>query len=107
MQINRATRQDVVYTLKNGKGRNSRFFRLLISPNTLQNKVSFVVSKKVAKKAVDRNKIKRRGMAIVREIMKNKVKTEENPKNYIFLANNLVNKALFKEIKEDIVGIFA
>ena len=103
MKIHRATRQDVVYTLKNGKGRNLRFFRLLTSKNLEKTTVSFVVSKKVAKKAIDRNKIKRRGMSIFRQIMKN---INEDPKNYVFLANNLANKALFNEIKDDIMNIF-
>ena len=106
MKTNRATRQDVVYTLKNGKSRNLRFFRLLTSPNTTKTTVSFIVSKKVAKKAIDRNKIKRRGMAIMRQIMKNKLESAEKPKNYTFLANNLVKQALFREIKEDIQSVF-
>ena len=107
MRIYRATRQDVVYTLKNGKSRNLRFFRLLTSPNTTKTTVSFIVSKKVAKKAIDRNKIKRRGMAIMRQILKDKPEAVEKSKNYTFLANNLVKQALFKEVKEDIQSIFS
>ena len=42
-------------------------------------------------------------MSIFRQIMKN---IKEDPKNYVFLANNLANKALFNEIKDDIMNIF-
>ena len=65
-------------------------------------KVGFVVSKKVSKKAVIRNKIKRR----LREIYRtNKYFLHENI-SIIFTAKPEIIMANYNEIKEDVLNLF-
>lgn len=65
------------------------------------NRFGIIISLKVSKKAVIRNKIRRR----IREILKNNiVKNKENRDFVIIVSKNIIDKD-FQEIKENILKI--
>lgn len=75
-KTNRLTRQDIETVFKNGKNAHTPLFGLsyITQNNTQSNKYSIVVSKKVAKTAVVRNKLRRRGYSILKkesDVLKN------------------------------------
>lgn len=66
----RIERKNFQYILKNGKRLNSKSFTLYLAKieqnkDFLDTRVSFSVSKKVSKTAVNRNKLRRRGYSII------------------------------------------
>lgn len=93
---NRLSAAEIEYAKTNGLKRNSNNFTLLYSQTELDPKFAIVVSKKVSKKAVDRNKIKR----IVREAIKANINKLKG--NYLIIARpnvlNLENEQIVKEI---------
>lgn len=78
------------------------FLKVKITKSSIsQNKYGFVVSNQVSKKAVKRNKIKRRLKAIIRGLdadIKNKL-------NIIIIALPAAQNADFNELKRDIIVI--
>ncbi|MEY2664398.1 MAG: Ribonuclease [Candidatus Parcubacteria bacterium] len=92
------------------KGRlvHSRFF--IIKVVKVDEKSRFAVSapKKVAKSAVDRNKIQRRTYSAIREIFFSKKAQKEAQKNIqaVFIAKNPVLTATLPQITEDIRTAF-
>jgi ribonuclease P protein component len=82
--------------MKKGGFKSSSLFSLRILKNPLKSKgFSVVVSKKVAKTAVLRNKIRRRTYEVLQKIPK-------TPYSVILFAKNGVEKATFQEIEADI-----
>ena len=56
----RLNRENIDFILKKGKLLKSRFFLIRIVQNSLEfNRFALIVSKKIHKKAVDRNKLRR------------------------------------------------
>ncbi len=84
--------------IKNGKKFSGSFFNFRYIYNTNISKYAIVVPKKNTKKAVDRNKYKRRGYYILRIILPLK-----GVGIFIYKKNGL--KASFQEIKKDIFYI--
>jgi ribonuclease P protein component len=82
--------------LKSGNSIYSSLFSFKYIKNN-EYKYSFVVSKKISKKAVERNKLKRYGYEALRSIAKNDC-------SGIFVFKN---KASFYKIKEEISYIFS
>lgn len=83
------------------KGRNV-FLRYLIN-GTDKTKVGFVVSKKVSKLAVERNKIKRR----MREVVRLKKKDIKDGLSIIIISLPQIKAAGYKEIKEDLENLLS
>ncbi|MFZ3054594.1 MAG: ribonuclease P protein component [Minisyncoccales bacterium] len=79
---------------------NSIFLKYLAN-GTDKTKVGFVVSKKVSKLAVKRNKTKRR----MREIVRLRKKEIKEGLSIIFIALPSINNAGYEEIKKDIESI--
>ena len=87
--------KDIPLVVKNGKRQNRKYFSLSFLPfSSLQ--VAFVVSNKINKKAVVRNKIKRRLKCAVQ---KNKETLGNN--KIIFFAKKEIEKADFSVILEE------
>ncbi len=85
-----------------GKRRANDFFVVVKRPNMLAyRRFGFVVSKKLYKLAVDRNKLKRRLRAIARELV------EEGSGDYLVIARSPVKTLDFGEIKERLVELVA
>lgn len=81
------------------KGRRASFSSFSVSyikTSEKKTKFAFVVSKKQYKKAVFRNKAKRRLRDLVR-------KTEFSEGNYVFFAKNNINQELFSKLKEEVI----
>lgn len=102
-QKNRLTKKkdfDVVF--KQGKGFVAGFLYLKIKKNNLDSsRFGFIVSKKFSKKAVERNKIKRR----LREIIKKELPKIKKPVDLIVIINpGLEND--FKKLEKAINKLF-
>lgn len=86
-----------------GRGRfvTTPFFLLKYIRNNSENdRYGFVVSKKVSKKATERNKIKRRLRAI---IQKTEHKAQQG-RDIVFMVKKAAVTASFGEIKEETLG---
>ena len=100
---NRINREDFENIMKKGGFSNSGLFSLRFLKN-VENKglsgwrISVVVSKKIAKTAVSRNKIRRRAYSILRKYLKNL----KSPYFIAFFAKKGVEKATFQEFQTDI-----
>jgi ribonuclease P protein component len=94
-------RSDINNVFKNGKAFAGRFVFIRIINNQLKDsRFAFVVSKKVSRKAVIRNKVKRQ----LREIIK---KTKfQNGFDFMIIARPIICSRKFLEIQQDIDEIF-
>ena len=94
-------KSDIGKVFKNGKTVAGRFIFLRVAKNGLRdNRFAFVVSLKVSKKAVIRNKIKRRLREIIRQ-------TElKQGFDFVIIAKPLIVNQNFQEIKQDLNEIF-
>ena len=97
------TKLDFSLFKKRGKILHSHHLTLTVyeAAQTKNNKFSFVVSKKVSKKSVVRNKLKRTGYDTIRSLM---VHIKEKGVSCVFFlkngAENLTKKQLSNEISE-------
>jgi ribonuclease P protein component len=99
-RINRKLFEEVA---KKGKSFSSKYLSLKIAPvSENQSRFAFVVSSKVAKKAVDRNKIKRRARNIVQKNL-GKIKRQINA---IIFFKQGAEKLAFAELEKEINDIF-
>ena len=96
-------KKDFEEVFKKGKGFREDFLFLKIKKNELGvSRIGFVVSKKISRKAVQRNKIKRR----LREVMKFYLSKIETGFDIVFLAKPGIGEKDFQEIKEIAQKIF-
>lgn len=92
-------KKDFENILKNGRFVNGDYFVLRFAENNLDNsRFGFVVSSKVSKKAVDRNKIKRR----LREIVKSLVIEVKSGFDVLIAAKTSIKKATFGEMHQSV-----
>lgn len=98
-------KKDFDITFKNSKSFKNNFFIFKVAKNNLKiNRFGFVISSKVSKKAVIRNKIKRRLSEIIKVEFKNtslEKKANQGMDLVIIVLPGLENKN-FSEIKENI-----
>jgi len=92
-------RKDFQKVMRRGKGLREDFLFLKFLKNNLKVvRVGFIVSQKIAKKATQRNKIKRR----LREGLREKLAQIKKGYDLIFIAQKGIEKKKFSEIKEKI-----
>lgn len=103
LKSNRLSSRDFELVMKKGRIFNSALFSLktLKNKDFLGIKASVVVSKKVAKTAVLRNKIRRRVYSVVGKELKN----SKNPYFLIFFAKKGAEKASFNDQKLEILNL--
>ncbi len=90
-------RKDFEIIFKNSKSLRNGLFILKVAKNSLQtSRFGFIVNQKVSKKAVVRNKVRRRLVAVVKDIEKN-IKPGID---LVFIALSGIEKKEFLEIKE-------
>lgn len=95
--------KDFDFLYKKGKRIKSKFFNIIFIPNNIGfNRFAFIVSAKVDKKAVARNKLKRRMREIIRANY-NKIKTSFD---FIIIALPQAARVDFNELRTDFGGIF-
>lgn len=102
---NRLTkRTDFLLVKEMGTIQQSPFFGLsyFINEKSDNNKVGFIISKKISKKAVVRNKIRRQ----ISEIIYKEINNLPKGFNGIFLVRQNILDADFEEIKSNILKIF-
>lgn len=96
-------RKDFELVFKKGKGFKGDFLFLKVFKNNLEaSRFGFIVSSKISKKAVIRNKIKRRLRAIVRQelpVLKKGV-------DVVVVANSGVENKDFQAIKKELSKVF-
>ncbi len=97
-------KNDFKYVFENGKYQNNSFIRLkIVKNNQIEiSRFGFMVSSKISKKAVERNKIRRRLERIV-QLNIRKIKTGFD---VIILAKPEINKKDYMEIQKDLVNLF-
>ena len=103
-KINRLTKQkDFDHIYKTGKSSFSATMGIKISRNELKNyRFGIVVSTKVSKKAVERNKIKRQ----IRTIIKEKQYKTDNNYDIIIITLPTIKGKKYNEIKKDLNHLF-
>ena len=81
-----------------GKRYNSNIAQLIYTPHPTKH-VSAVVSKKIERKAVDRNKLRRRVYNITRN--------EVDKGVYIFILKKTASETSYKNLKEEIINLIS
>jgi len=95
-------KKDCDSVIKQGRHNADRFLVLKIQRNSLeQSRIGFVVSKKISKKAVERNRIKRR----LREIVKKEISELKNGIDLVFLVKKNIITAEFSEIEYSVKSL--
>jgi ribonuclease P protein component len=95
-------KKDFEATFKKGKFLKSKNFILRFAKNNLEfSRFGFIVSQKVSKKAVVRNKVRRRVSAII----KNSFESIKPGQDIIFIALFGADKKNFSEVKEEVLEI--
>lgn len=99
----RLTRSDFLeIQRKSARREHGSFFILSVTRNTLTHpRIGIVVSKKVAARAVDRNKIDRRAKAVLRATLP----SITDPYDFIFLARKGSKEVLMQEMRHDILTL--
>lgn len=96
-------KKDFDSVFKKGESFKSRSFILKITKNNLgKSRFGFIVSKKVSKKAVVRNKIKRR----LRSIIKQNLKDIKKGMDVVLIILSGIEKKNFTELKEELITAF-
>ena len=100
----RIDKKDVIKVIKEGATYHSPSFLLKVLKNPLKTTLfSVIVSKKVAKTAVSRNKNKRR----VRVIIKKNTQNIPQERFYIIMLKKDLNKSLFQDIEKEVNELLA
>jgi len=95
-------KKDCDSVIKQGRHNADRFLVLKFKSNSLeQSRIGFVVSKKISKKAVERNRIKRR----LREIVKKEISELKNGIDLVFLVKKNIITAEFSEIEYSVKSL--
>ena len=99
---NRLTKKkDFERIFKQGRGfKENALFLKIVEKEAGPTKVGIIVSKKVSKKAVERNKVKRRIREIVRKI------EFKQGFDIIIITHPSAKDLSFEEIKEQIINLF-
>lgn len=99
----RLSKNDIKYILRKGESDYSRFF-IIKSKESKDStpKICVITSKKLAKKAVTRNKIRRRIYEAFRTIIKENDIVEK--KDYILIAKTEILSSDFWDIKKDLLS---
>lgn len=102
-KINRGLgKKDFGVILSRGKTFQTQLFGVKVVPGGTLN-FGWIISKKISKLAVVRNKIKRR----LAEVLANQLKTTTlTPKKMIFLVKKNIIEASIEDIKKDVEYIF-
>lgn len=96
-------KREVERVLKEGKGFKEEFLILKVKKNKLEElRFGFIVSQKVSKKAVVRNKIKRR----LREVVKEEIKGIKKGFDIILIALPKTETKDFQDIRKTIEKLF-
>lgn len=98
-RLNRLTKKkDFEETYQQGKAVGGNFLLIKTKPNQeKQTRIGIVVSKKVAKKATERNKLKRR----IREIVRKKNTKDKLGGDIVIIAKKPSAKASYRELEAD------
>ena len=95
--------KDFRILFRSGRRRESRFFKIIYRPNALSfSRFSFIAPKTVDKRAVMRNRLKRRG----REWMRTSLISLSKPLDIAIIFKKDANKATRKEFYADLVYLF-
>ncbi|MBU1151537.1 ribonuclease P protein component [Patescibacteria group bacterium] len=97
---NRLKKGEIEYTMKKGDKSNSRFFIVKHLKST-ENfpKFCVIISKKINKSAVKRNKLKRQICEILRQTENSELKSS---KNIILIPKKEITQSNFQEIEADL-----
>lgn len=92
--------KDIENVSKKGKSIGSKFFVLKYLPNSSKNsRIGFVISTKISKKAVERNKIKRQ----MREIIRTHINEIPHGYDILFFTKVSIKDVNFSTLEETIL----
>lgn len=95
-------RKSFASVLRKGKTVKGKFLILkFIKNNLTKSRFGFIISKKISKKATDRNKIKRR----ISEIVRMKTREIKKPIDAVFIARKNIEKQKFQEIEKETIQL--
>lgn len=95
--------KEIESVFKEGRSFYDQFFTLKIAKNNLENnRLCVVISAKVSKKSVDRNKLKRR----VRAIFYSQKEALSKGFDFLIIAKKETNNQEFPAIKESLINLF-
>lgn len=98
-KYSRIQKGDIVRIMKEGAAYHSPSFSLKVLKNEVKNPLfAVIVSKKVAKTAVSRNKNKRR----VREVLRKEAENLPQDRFYIVMLKKDLNKSIFLDIHNEL-----
>jgi len=102
----RLNRSDFDLIFKKGRRIRGRNFSLIVLPSENKNepsKIGIIVTKKVAKLAVDRNKLKRQ----IRNTINQYILKTLSPSQKIIVTSSPPQKPIkYKQIKEELIDLF-
>lgn len=87
-----------------GQSFHGKFFMMKCLPSKVA-RFSFVISKKIKKTAVERNKFRRRGYATIAPFVKTFLNNRNKPCECLFFYKKEALKATFSETNADINGL--
>ncbi len=100
----RLEKRQVEYILKKGQSSTSKLFILKFTENNEEkSKYATIISSKISKKAVERNKLRRQIYEIIRTALKES--TPEKNLNLVLIPKKQILSSSFEEIQEDIKEI--
>lgn len=92
--------KDIENVSKKGKSIGSKFFVLKYLPNSLENsRIGFVISTKISKKAIVRNKIKRQ----MREIIRTHINEIPHGYDILFFTKGSIKDVNFSTLEQNIL----
>ena len=95
--------KDFERVFKEGKGLKSSFFYIKFSPNKLKDsRFGIVVSKKISKKATERNNFKRK----IRESVKKNFSEVKEGQDYIIILISPPLENNFETINKNLINVF-
>jgi len=102
---NRLDKKTIVKILKQGRGFFSDNMTLkTLSSNEKENRFAFIIQSGTAKKAVERNKIKRRARNIVKDLLP-AIKNKKTGLDSVLFFKKSVKGKKFREMSEEISAL--
>lgn len=103
MEINRLKKKEIDNVFKEGKEAREKYLLLKAKKNNLNTfRLAFIISRKISKKAVVRNKIRRR----LKEIVRKKNNKKEGWDIIFVLLRKMTGEESFQEMEEIINSLF-
>jgi ribonuclease P protein component len=96
-------KKDYQFVLKRGKMNQGKYFGLASTPTEELTKIGLIVSNKISKSSVERNRIRRIVRATCREFISN----NKTGFMFVFLAKKPADRVNKEELKQDVITLLS